>query len=491
MGRSVPTWHNGAVDNRLHQRFARIRPLDQMEVAIVRALVERSGWLDRRRGDSLRYALNLARLSAVPTERGEVPLDDALEDFRRRIVDALEPLVLETAGVIERHELVGVLPVLHNLTERTRAHLLTRFADQFSAEDLDREVCHKALVVVAGGGGGSGYVFGGAFKLLDDLGFVPRLLVGTSMGSIMSAFRARRRDFDFDSVMGLAPDLKWREVLRIPRVRNRFGMPATLRLYLRTAIGRLFGHPDEQRMLWMREMEIPLRVVVAGVRIGGLSHDMDYYEHLMDDVVMNDRARRRALRRSLRQMIETIGELVRSPAALKEVVIGGDEMTGRFDVVDAVGFSSAVPGIIHYDIVREDPHMEKLMERLLKRHRIQRLVDGGVVNNVPSRTAWRAVQRGEIGTRNAFILAMDCFAPQLGRNLMLHPVQRMIRPQVVENARYASFTKSFLHVLSPLELVPDERRISTAVRNGYRELGHERHFIREMMRPLPPLPERL
>jgi predicted acylesterase/phospholipase RssA len=131
--------------------------------------------------------------------------------------------------------------------------------------------------------------------------------------------------------------------------------------------------------------------------------------------------------------------------------------------------------------------MHTLMERLFQRHGVVRLVDGGIVNNVPSRIAWQHVQRGDIGTRNAFILAMDCFAPQLTRNVLMHPVQRLVRPQVNANAVFAGFTKTFAQVLSPLDVVPDFKKIQVAMRNGYRELDHDRRFIAAMMRPVGPL----
>jgi hypothetical protein len=143
-----------------------------------------------------------------------------------------------------------------------------------------------------------------------------------------------------------------------------------------------------------------------------------------------------------------------------------------------------VPGLIHYDILRDDPHMHGLMEKLFARHGVVRLLDGGLVNNVPSRVAWTHVQRGDLKTRNAFVLAMDCFAPQLARNVLMHPIQRLVRPQVAANAPYAGFTKTFMHVLSPLDVVPDARKVDQALRAGYRELENERALIGEMLRPL-------
>ena len=81
---------------------------------------------------------------------------------------------------------------------------------------------------------------------------------------------------------------------------------------------------------------------------------------------------------------------------------------------------------------------------------------------------------------------MDCFAPQLARNLLMHPVQRLVRPQVSANAAFASFTKTFSNVLSPLDVVPDLKKIQVALRNGYAEMDTERRFLAAMLRPLDP-----
>lgn len=472
---------------RQKRRFAQIRPLDQMEVAIVRAAGERHGWLSAQALNTLRYALSLARLDVVPQADGDHAVGESLDAFRTRVVETLEPLVLETAGVIEHEELGRVVPFLQGWTERARAAVLREHEGRLSPEALEREVREKSLVVVAGGGGGSGYVYAGAFMLLEDLKLTPRLMVGTSIGSLLGLFRAKKTRLDLGPITELARQLSWRSVFLLPHVRNRYGVPAALRLYLRKTIAHLFEHPTEPRALRMNELEIPFRVVVAGLTGAGLNHDMEYYEHLMDDVVRQDRVSWSAIRGTAGKVIEALGELVSAPTVMKEIVLGGDELTGRFDVVDAVGFSTAVPGLIHYDILREDAHMHTLMERLLQRHGVVRLVDGGIVNNVPSRIAWQHVQRGDIRTRNTFILAFDCFAPQLTRNILMHPIQRLVRPQVNANAAFAGFTKTFVQVLSPLDVVPDFKKIQVAMRNGYRELDHDRGFLQAMLQPLMPL----
>ena len=475
-----------SLNARLKKRFDWLRPIDEMEVALVRAATERPAGLDGRRLEVLRYALNLARLDAVPGPGGDVLVGAALTPFRERLVMTLRPWILETPGVVELEELSAVTERVATTTLRARAELLRTFAALIPEEVLEREVCEKALVVVAGGGGGAGYVYGGAFQLIDEVGRPPSMIVGTSIGSLLGLFRAKRQAMELAPLVSLSESLTWRNVFLRPRVKNRYGVPAALRLYLRKAIGHLFQHEGGERTLRMGELEIPFRVVVAGVYGGGLTHDLDYYEHLMDDVMASERVSWSTIRKTVGAAVGVLSEFVQRPAVLKEIVLGGDELTSQFDVVDAVGFSTAVPGLIHYDILREDPHMHAMMERLMEKHGVARLIDGGLVNNVPSRVAWTHVQRGDIGTRNAFILAMDCFAPQLARNLLMHPVQRLVRPQVSANAAFASFTKTFSNVLSPLDVVPDLKKIQVALRNGYAEMDTERRFLAAMLRPLDP-----
>ena len=469
---------------KLKRRFERIRPLDQIEVAVVRAATERPGWLSSSALNALRYVLSLARVEVVPLPDGEVDLGGAFDGLRDRVVESLGPWVLDASAGIEHDEVASAVPFLVDLAEKARAAALTLYQGRLTAAQLDAEVCHKALIVVAGGGGGSGYVYGGAFKLMHEVGWSPSMIVGTSIGSLLGLFRARHKDLALDPLLSLADRTDWRSVFMLPAVRNRYGVPATLRLYLRKTIAHLFQHPTEPRTLQIGELPIPFRVVVAGLNSAGLTRDMSYYEHLADAVVGDSGPTWSALRRTIGGVASALTELVARPTVLKEIVLGGDDLTRQFDVVDAVGFSTAVPGLIHYDILRDDPHMHSLMDRLFARHGVARLIDGGLMNNVPSRIAWEHVQRGDIGTRNAFVLAMDCFAPQLTRNVLMHPIQRLVRPQVASNAPYAGLTKTFVHVLSPLDVVPDARKVDQALRAGYREMEGDRALLRALQQPL-------
>ena len=112
--------------------------------------------------------------------------------------------------------------------------------------------------------------------------------------------------------------------------------------------------------------------------------------------------------------------------ALKEIVLGRDEGTEDFNAIDAAGFSSAVPGVLHYDVLRDDNRMKALLDALYARYGITRLGEGGLVSNVPARSAWMSISQGLFKNRQPFVVALDCFAPN-PRKLAWYPIQQMVR----------------------------------------------------------------
>lgn len=111
------------------------------------------------------------------------------------------------------------------------------------------------------------------------------------------------------------------------------------------------------------------------------------------------------------------------------------------------------------------------------------MVDGGLVDNVPVRAAWRAVQAGRVGRRNALIVAMDAFAPKLNAPLWI-PIQRLAVPNVRRNLRYAHIAMTFVKTLSPIDLVPSVPHILKAVRSGREEFSYELPLIQRLLEPL-------
>jgi hypothetical protein len=55
----------------------------------------------------------------------------------------------------------------------TRRAVLDAHVNDFSAQELDDEVGVKTLVSIAGGGGGAGYVYIGAWDVMQRGGLIP------------------------------------------------------------------------------------------------------------------------------------------------------------------------------------------------------------------------------------------------------------------------------------------------------------------------------
>jgi predicted acylesterase/phospholipase RssA len=329
-------------------------------------------------------------------------------------------------------------------------------------------------------------VYLGAMALLDEFGIKPALLAGTSIGAVLSLFRSRTTRFDLAEMLGIVRGLSWRRLFRMISTQNRYGLPAALRLFLRAGIGRYFNAPDpDQPALRLKDLPIPVLVSVTGVRRGMLPHPVEFYERL---VRFGPRSlfSPTTVARQIQAAMGALTEFFAHPEMLLRLHLGADESTSAFDALDAAGFSSALPGVIHYDVLRDDPAMHELLGALFEEKGLFRLIDGGIADNLPAKAAWRAVHKGRIGTRNAFILALNGFAPKLTTPLWL-PLERLAEMNVKPNRAYAHLVKDFRRTLSPLELVPSMQLISNAVELGRRQLAGDMAFISRMLAPLPAL----
>jgi predicted acylesterase/phospholipase RssA len=282
------------------------------------------------------------------------------------------------------------------------------------AETLDRECCEKALLLVCGGGGGVAWSYLGAFDLLEQFALTPRLIAGTSMGAALALFRASSLGWHAEEVAAVVKGLTFRTLFRFLRTDSRYGLPAAMRLYLRSAIiDHLQGPGGAPPTLG--ELAIPMVVACAGLRTGALPREPEYYEHLLDP---HDGEPLEPLAKRLPgDLLKVVGELMSQRDRFARLYLGADEGTADFDAIDAVGFSSALPGVIHYDVLREDPRMHALLEDLFRRRDLFRLVDGGLVDNLPARPVWGLAQAGAVGTRNTFVLALEGFGPKLSQPL--------------------------------------------------------------------------
>jgi hypothetical protein len=472
--------------------------LQRMEARLVHALYEAPGSISRAREHQLRYAIALAALDTFqpgaarrggrtkhPDVRVRCP---RLTRWRRQVIDVLGPVLMQTEEAKPRLETAAaILERWLDPMEKTRTEILEKYASQFNARHLDQELGIKTLVTVAGGGGGSAYGYIGAWDALQEAGHVPGYVVGSSMGAVLGLFRARSKIGDFDAYLELAKSMRSEIVFRFVSLRTRFGFPGVARLFLRAGIGSAFTREDGEEMC-LPDLEIPYDAVVAGIRRGALDESPENYassHHLHED----KRPRTLQLRAQVAvQLVRMIGFI--NPRVVQEIVIGRDALTRDFNAIDAAGFSAAIPGLLHYDVTRDDAHMEKILTQLMVREDVVALVDGGVANNVPVGPAWRQVREGRIGTRNAYYLAFDCFHPQGGLgHIWLQPLTRLISLQVALNERYAHRRIEFSPTLSPINLLPTSAELDQAVLWGRRQMLEEMPRIDkffERIRWVPP-----
>ena len=457
-------------------------PVERLEAAVVQRDLAQPGSVGADVLAELRYVLSFAKMTVVRNEAGEdVDVAEHLAPHRWRVVEGLKPHLEEGGeGLAAAVRAMGPLVAA---TRKRRSRLLDSFA--LDRDSLEAEVTTRQLVVVTGGGGGSGYGYSGAFTLLNRRGLQPQLVAGTSIGALMGVFRARTRIFDLAPMVAAAESLSWAKVFRALDLDSRYGLPATLRLYLRAAIGNLFEREDGTAMT-LDDLELPMLVVVTGITVDGLKHDLDYYEHFMDDLTGPARVFRRSRLARVSRIAGIFKEMMSAPENLREIVFGSDEATKAADVIDTVGFSCAIPGLIHYDIYREDERMRRLLDTLYGSTGITRLLEGGVVNNLPCRPAYAEVMSGRLGRRNPFVFAMDCFAPR-ARSPIFLPVQQLVRTNVTRNTPYAHLVFNLRRRLNPLNLVPKMTDITKAMNWTIEELEPDMHFMERMCEEIPVL----
>ena len=465
----------------LAERFRQLRPFDAAEAAFVQALVKKPGRLDRRLEVVLRVALNLARLWVVSGRSGDVVVGPQLGAFRDRI-RALTTSMRDDI-VIDPAQLGPDAEQLRSLVTAAQDKLLTDHAGRLRKEDLDRELREKALVIALGGGGGCGFVHLGTFSVLESLGLRPHLVTGTSIGAILGMFRARYERFEDDMFRDAINSLSYKRMFRVLDSETRYAMPGALRLQLRTALSSFFLN-DSGEPIRLNELKIPLVVQLTGVRRDAAKGVARYEKMFRQELRRGAIGRLLHVRDMVGHGVKFISEMAGTPGALKDISLGGDAHTETFDALDAVGFSAALPALIQYDITRNDPRMRGLVEEVLKRNGVDFLADGGLIANVPARPAWEYVQLGRLGTRNACIVALDCFAPSLGRHMLFLPLQRIAAENVARNRPFAQVTVTYRKTLSPTALVPTPKAIETALRYGRRDLLRVAPLLQKFVEPL-------
>ncbi|MFL5413600.1 MAG: patatin-like phospholipase family protein [Myxococcales bacterium] len=473
------------------ERFAEVRPLVEMEVQLARAAIAARGRFYEGDEAAIRYALSLARAVYVRAPDGrDVAVSRLLRPLRDRLVQLLWPLLdPQRLEIASPHELLPAARAAAEAARAARDEVVACLGHRLPFESLDREVRERHLVLVCGGGGGTGYVHLAAFALLEAAGLQPALIAGSSMGAILALFRAREKRFDMARIPEILADLTYTKIFRIIPQPSVYGLPGPLRLHLRGAIGHWFRNPDGSGMR-LSELPLPILVTVTGIRRGKLPRPIEDYEQLLD-VSEPDPGRwgLNTLHRSVQRVTQAVQELARIPRLTHKLVFGSTDETRDADAIDAAGFSASVPGVIHYDVVRDDARMKRLLDELLRKHNLLRLCDGGISDNVPVRTAWQHVQRFGLpgsGGRNAVVLALDSFAPRLLTPLW-YPLQSIAAPAVARNRPYAHLYKAFRRTLSPLALLPSQRALSGIVARAKEELLGEIPVLQRLCAPIPAL----
>lgn len=461
------------------------KPFEDLEAEVLRRHHAAPRDLGPKLYDGLRYVLNFAKLTVVRDVEGhDHDLSDALRPHAFRVREAMERALSpkEDGLWAAVRELPDLVHATRTLRRQLREHMV------IDRESLDAEVCTRKLVLVLGGGGGAGYGYSGIFTSLHRNDLEPSLICGTSIGALMGLFRARSRAYDAALLQEANRRLQWNDLFHIGPEESRYGLPATLRVHLRHVLGDFF-RLSEGRVATISELPIPVRVVATGLTVDALRHELSYYEHFLDDVIRPGLIFRTSRLTKLGSLAQIFRELSANPQALREVVFGLDPGTEDMDCLDCAGFSASVPGLLHYDIHREDERMKHMLDRLYADRGITRLTEGGVVNNVPARIGFKVAMDGTLGgRRNVCIVAVDCFRPR-PTSLMFYPLQQIARANVVKNIPYANVFLQLQRTLSPANLVPKMHQVAEAARWASEELEPSMPLMTELCRPFEALRE--
>src|SRR6185312_15858966 len=111
----------------------------------------------------------------------------------------------------------------------------------------------------------------------------------------------------------------------------RFTLPSPIRLALRQGIGPYFEYDGVP--MRMRDLTIPFLVTVAGIRKGALPRPVAYYRDLAERFSQMNPFSPQAVRTITSSILTAIGDLVRVPDLLRNIVLGQNDETRDLDVV--------------------------------------------------------------------------------------------------------------------------------------------------------------
>ena len=463
--------------------FLRLR---QMEMSLVRAYLSHPDRISRQDYQALRYLLNFARLDRFSPSaalgrpgRADVQLDpQIMGSVRREVLQQLFRVLRRGTDQKRRlSESANRLPALLEVLRDAQTEILARHENDFSKTELEAEICNKVLVLSAGGGGGAGYVYIGALARLKMMGLDPSYIVGTSMGALLGGFFASKQDIDPRALLEWAKTLTPRDAFSTVKLARTYTLPGLMRLHLRGFQSQLV-HPDGS-FVRLSETLIPYEAVIGGLR-------RKMYERL-PAVMRQMEAPAHRTRRFSVQVAERMVKLslYATPHLVKGIPLGRDPETRDIRVVDALGISSAIPGVLQYEPPSRDERSDACLQKLLDDNELVTFMDGGVVDNVPAKTAWEGVESGRLGTRNAFYLSFDCFHPQFDpKHAWLWPVTTAVQLQLPANRNYHDWLIRFEPTLSPINLIPDEQGFDDSWAWGEKQMDEMMPYVSEAMRPI-------
>lgn len=345
---------------------------------------------------------------------------------------------------------------------------------RWNAQAVNRETGAAKLAIALGGGGGASFIALGAVDLLDGMSIHPSLLAGASMGSILSAFRARKLSYQVESVIEETSELTRDRVFGVSTLKSRYSIPATVRLTLQKGLGPFFRNPDGFGMR-LNDTAIPLRIVVSGL-VGNPPRDLEFYQYLLEKSWTG-----RSVRRLVFNFTRLASEFVFGDNALETIALGGDELSAGLSIVDAIGFSSSIPGVIHYDVERHDDDTHRRLTELMQQRGVSRLLDGGFSENVPSLTCRDAIDQGATGQAHTLVLGLDGFAPNLLHSPLWVPAQQLLRGQIARAKEASDLWHAFKEPLSPLKVVPGSSAMRIILQKGREAFADRASELREAL----------
>ena len=467
--------------------LSQVNALEQGEVDLCRAAIERPERMDPLTARTLREAACLAKLHTLSAPEGDLDARELTAPLREEALRLFADCGVGTRA-IDRMDFDGLRAITALIRPKTRltwTRLRAAAQHRLPLDILRREVHQKSLVIALGGGGGSGHIYLGALDFLARRGLRPQLIAGTSIGALYALFRARRPDWNSAESLAILRALSLPRLLGAPSMEAHFGLPGAMRLCLRESIAPFFTPDPNAPPLPLDALSVPVVLAATGIRAGALPRPMEEYARMIRDI---DLKHPRSLTRAVPGVIGAFIELFQVSERLEAVYFGLDRGSEEIDAFDAAGFSAALPGALQFDIPPEAVTRHAALRDLVRARGIFRLCDGALVDNVPAKGAFLAIQSGKIGTRNACVLALDCFAPTLTSPFLA--LQSLVAPQVHRSMAFAHVRHAFKRPPGPLDLIPTDRGLNAILRRGADELMPHAPLLDALMAPLDPVETR-